>query len=47
MKDKVPRNRSNGQAVLSVEIVQKQSIYGYHGEKKAMFLKITGIYRLN
>ncbi|CAH1787413.1 unnamed protein product [Owenia fusiformis] len=29
------------QAVLAVEIVSKESIYGYHGNKKLPFLKIT------
>ena len=30
-----------GQVVLAVDIVMKQSIYGFHGNKKTPFLKIT------
>ncbi|KAI8780966.1 DNA polymerase delta catalytic subunit [Biomphalaria glabrata] len=29
------------QAVLAVECVERESIYGYHGNKKSLFLKIT------
>ena len=32
---------SISQAVLAVEIVMKESIYGYHGNQKTPFLKIT------
>ncbi|KAI8903729.1 DNA polymerase family B-domain-containing protein [Gorgonomyces haynaldii] len=41
VKQKVPKSRQEGDVVLSVEMVQKQSIYGYHGPEKQLFLKIT------
>jgi DNA polymerase delta subunit 1 len=41
MRNSIPKGKANGPAVIRVEMVQKQSIFGYHGEKKAMFLKIT------
>ena len=35
-------NNDNVQdAILAVELVQKQSVYGYTGEEKSPFLKIT------
>jgi DNA polymerase delta subunit 1 len=40
--EKVPRNRNTGPTVLNVEMVNKQSIYGYNGKTKDLFLKITG-----
>ena len=29
------------ETILAVELVQRQSVYGYSGEEKAPFLKIT------
>jgi DNA polymerase delta subunit 1 len=40
--EKVPRNASIGPAVLNVVMVNKQSIYGYNGKTKDLFLKISG-----
>lgn len=38
-------NRENiTEAVLGVEIAMKQNIFGYKGEEKVMFLKITVIF---
>ena len=41
MEDMRSNKESIKEAVLGVEIVTKESIYHFHGNKKAKFLKIT------
>lgn len=42
MKRDMRSNPDNVQeAILAVELVHRQSVYGYSGEEKAPFLKIT------